>query len=338
MNIISRSEWGARAWRDQPYSTPLSSRTHFLVHYHGGTPRNDRGDANAKEIESIHYANGWSGIGYNFIVGQDGGIREGRGWSLVGAHCPNYNTIGIGVYVAVGGNQEPTKEALAAVRWLYEEACRKTGRTLAQGWHGRYYATACPGPILINWVKNGMKAGSYKAPVKSPSSDNSTYYEPKGVSMTVKQIQKAVNVKADGYYGAETHAAVRVLQKGLGVSADGLWGPATEKAYKSGSPVKTSSKPKPSSSSAPKFPLSRGAYFGPKSGPGSSVSGYYSHRADLKKFQQRMKSRGWNIDVDGLYGPNTAKIVRQFQREKRLRVDGLIGAATWRAAWSSPVT
>ncbi|MYR35751.1 hypothetical protein GTW20_26710 [Nocardiopsis alba] len=51
-----------------------------------------------------------------------------------------------------------------------------------------------------------------------------------------------------------------------------------------------------------------------------------------------MRARGWTISVDGLYGPQTDGVARSFQREKGLKVDGKIGAATWRAAWESPVT
>lgn len=93
--------------------------------------------------------------------------------------------------------------------------------------------------------------------------------------------------------------------------------------------------PKPA---APAFPLPRGSYFGPKSGPAKSVSGYVSHRADLKRWQQRMKDRGWAIAVDGLYGKKTADVAKAFQRQKGLTPDGLIGASTWAAAWTSPVT
>lgn len=89
---------------------------------------------------------------------------------------------------------------------------------------------------------------------------------------------------------------------------------------------------------APAFPLPGGWYFGPKSGPRHSVSGYYSHRAELRRWQQRMRDRGWRIGVDGLYGPETADIARSFQAEKGLSVDGLIGPATWAAAWTAPIT
>lgn len=109
--------------------------------------------------------------------------------------------------------------------------------------------------------------------------------------------------------------------------------------------VEQATKPKPTPAkkptpkpTAPAFPLPAGWYFGPKSGPTSSVSGYYSHRADLRRWQQRMRDRGWRLDADGLYGPATARVARQFQKEKRLTVDGLVGAATWKAAWSEPVT
>lgn len=88
----------------------------------------------------------------------------------------------------------------------------------------------------------------------------------------------------------------------------------------------------------PNFPLPAGWYFGPKTGPKESVSGYFSYRADLQRWQQRMKDRGWNIGVDGLYGPGTAEVATKFQREKGLVVDGKIGANTWRAAWNASVT
>lgn len=89
---------------------------------------------------------------------------------------------------------------------------------------------------------------------------------------------------------------------------------------------------------APPFPLPRGWYFGPSTGPKASVSGYYGHRADLKRWQEQMADRGWKIDVDGLYGPNTRKIAKAFQAEKGLDDDGLIGAQTWAAAWTAPRT
>ncbi|WP_246422086.1 peptidoglycan recognition protein family protein [Nocardiopsis mwathae] len=96
----------------------------------------------------------------------------------------------------------------------------------------------------------------------------------------------------------------------------------------------------PPTGKAPTFPLPHRWAFGPKSGPNWQVSGFYSHRSDLRRWQQRMLDRGWvGIgNADGLYGPRTARVARQFQAEKGLGVDALIGRATWDAAWTAPVT
>jgi murein L,D-transpeptidase YcbB/YkuD len=59
---------------------------------------------------------------------------------------------------------------------------------------------------------------------------------------------------------------------------------------------------------------------------------------DVRRWQQRMRDRGWRIDVDGIYGPQSAGIARQFQREKGLQVDGIVGPRTWAAAWTAPIT
>lgn len=91
-------------------------------------------------------------------------------------------------------------------------------------------------------------------------------------------------------------------------------------------------------SGAPAFPLPRGWYFGPSTGPKASVSGYYGHSAELATWQRQMAKRGWRITADGRYGPQTATVAKAFQREKGLVADGLIGAQTWIAAWTATVT
>lgn len=90
---------------------------------------------------------------------------------------------------------------------------------------------------------------------------------------------------------------------------------------------------------APPFPLPAGHYFGPKSGPAESHSGYYNNDDDkFRPWQAQMSARGWTITVDGYYGPQTEGVARSFQAEKGLAVDGLIGAQTWGAAWTEAIT
>lgn len=106
-------------------------------------------------------------------------------------------------------------------------------------------------------------------------------------------------------------------------------------AGKKPGPVPTPVKP---GVKAPRFPLPAGYYFGPKSGPKESVSGYYSHRTDLKVWQTQMAKRGWKINVDGYFDKQDEAVALAFQKDKHLHADGRVGPATWNAAWTASVT
>ena len=145
---------------------------------------------------------------------------------------------------------------------------------------------------------------------------------------------------ADGFFGPSTEADTKRFQREHGVAADGIVGPTTW-PLRLGKKSQPKPAPKPATKkrpATPKFPLPRGWYFGPRSGPKRSVSGYHGGRNHLKVWQRQMRGRGWKISTDGLYGPQTQRVARAFQKEKRLSVDGLIGKSTWDAAWEAPVT
>lgn len=57
-----------------------------------------------------------------------------------------------------------------------------------------------------------------------------------------------------------------------------------------------------------------------------------------RRYQRRMRDRGWVITVDGWFGPQSELVTRTFQEEKDLDVDGIVGPDTWRAAWEAPIT
>jgi hypothetical protein len=59
---------------------------------------------------------------------------------------------------------------------------------------------------------------------------------------------------------------------------------------------------------------------------------------DVHRWQAQMARRGWAIAVNSTYDAAAEHICRQFQEEKGLHVDGVVGANTWRAAWVAPVT
>jgi hypothetical protein len=58
---------------------------------------------------------------------------------------------------------------------------------------------------------------------------------------------------------------------------------------------------------------------------------------DVAQWQEKMRARGVPLVVDGIYGPASEAACRDFQEENGLSMDGIVGPATWRAAWTAPV-
>jgi hypothetical protein len=54
---------------------------------------------------------------------------------------------------------------------------------------------------------------------------------------------------------------------------------------------------------------------------------------EVLEWQHRMRDRQWSIDVDGVYGPASASVCREFQASKGLVADGQVGPVTWTACF-----
>jgi N-acetyl-anhydromuramyl-L-alanine amidase AmpD len=50
----------------------------------------------------------------------------------------------------------------------------------------------------------------------------------------------------------------------------------------------------------------------------------------VKRIQEQLEACGYMVDTDGIFGPQTDRIVRQFQEEYHLKVDGIVGMTTRR--------
>ena len=137
-----------------------------------------------------------------------------------------------------------------------------------------------------------------------------------------KLAERGWRIAADGDFGAQTEGVVIAFQQEKGLLSDGIVGADTWWAIwhvdvTSGAPA-----PRPSH---PEWP---GRYL--RIG---------SQGEDVLLFQARLYERGWRwLDVDGDFGPNTAKAVIQFQQEKGLTVDGVVGPSTWNSFWTAPVS
>ena len=65
-----------------------------------------------------------------------------------------------------------------------------------------------------------------------------------------------------------------------------------------------------------------------------STSSY--NQNDTRYAQQLLNTYGYNLDVDGHYGPKTQAAVRKFQKSQGLTVDGILGKNTWAALTAEP--
>lgn len=111
---------------------------------------------------------------------------------------------------------------------------------------------------------------------------------------------------------------------------------------------------KPAPGPAVGFPLPAGYYFGPASGGDRSVSGQHERRFAgktdrqwLQEFGRQVSRRGWSVGKgktylggagnSGIYGTEYAALIKAFQRDQHLTVDGLLGKKTWDAAYHNPL-
>jgi hypothetical protein len=151
--MISRAEWGAKGGQGAP-----DGKKHTVVIHHtvsGGTYSTlAEQKAHMRDIEATHLNQGWSGVGYNFVVFpatrwyRRTRIFEGRGWDYIPAAQANANTGTIAV--AVAGNfetKQPGAKLVGRLAAFSLRARRRKGVKKLRG-HRDYMGTACPGRNL----------------------------------------------------------------------------------------------------------------------------------------------------------------------------------------------
>ncbi|MBI5955983.1 MAG: N-acetylmuramoyl-L-alanine amidase, partial [Chloroflexi bacterium] len=120
-------------------------------------------DLAARDIARYHVErNGWPGIGYHFLVHQNGDIDGCNDLEAVSYHADGQEKInGVGmnnwryVGVALSGcfteGRAPTAAQMLAARWLIASIEYRLGRRLAVLGHKELGVTRCPGDNWIEW-------------------------------------------------------------------------------------------------------------------------------------------------------------------------------------------
>lgn len=97
----------------------------------------------------------------------------------------------------------------------------------------------------------------------------------------------------DGVFGPETEAKVRDFQRSTGLKVDGVAGGATW----------------------------------------TKLTGFVARQGSrgdhVSAMQSRLSANGYDVCIDGIFGPKTDAAVRRFQQDNGLLVDGIVGHQTW---------
>jgi len=118
-----------------------------------------------EEVRNWHVRdNGWSDIGYHFLIDRDGTVVKGRPIERNGAHVRGHNrgTIGISLFGGRAASKNDnfedhfTPEQDRALRKLINQLHAEYGDVPVTG-HNEYAAKGCPGFQVSSWLKDKPK-------------------------------------------------------------------------------------------------------------------------------------------------------------------------------------
>ncbi len=81
-------------WPKSRPTTPRNRTTAIIIHC---TATREGQRCDATDIDAMHRARKWSGIGYHYIIAADGSIEAGRPEGAIGSHVQSHNSYSIGI-------------------------------------------------------------------------------------------------------------------------------------------------------------------------------------------------------------------------------------------------
>uniref|UniRef100_A0A034VE47 Peptidoglycan-recognition protein LF n=1 Tax=Bactrocera dorsalis TaxID=27457 RepID=A0A034VE47_BACDO len=158
--LISRDEWSAQTEPEGMQKLQLPIERIIIAHISTAQCENRvQCDARVRGMQAFHiHSNGWGDIGYNFLIGGDGLVYEGRGWYNQGAHTTGYNGNSICIaFIGTFNVEVPTEKDLKAAQLLIDEGVRLGVLTGNYRLYGARQLTATESPgkalysIIMKW-------------------------------------------------------------------------------------------------------------------------------------------------------------------------------------------
>lgn len=157
VEVVSRSEWGARPWRGS-FTPHVIER---ITIHHAGDLNGVTGPAQFRGWQDWHLYLGWPDIAYHFIVGRDGNVYEGRPYTAAGDTATSYDPTGH-LLIVVEGNFDvdtPTPDQLEMLAEMIAWGSMRFGVSVdTVTGHRDHAATSCPGDSLYAAISDGSIA------------------------------------------------------------------------------------------------------------------------------------------------------------------------------------
>ncbi len=182
--------------------TPRKLTEYIAVHASATQPKMDVG---VKEIRQWHRAQGWTDIGYHYVIRRDGTLEVGRPEDVVGAHVSGFNNNSIGICLVGGVDSKLkaednfTSAQYAELAVLLRKLKAKYPKAIIQG-HRDFPKVKkdCPCFDVRKWIaETGVFDTSNAKPLPNArsvevSKENNTVYSiAKRYGYTVAEILKA---------------------------------------------------------------------------------------------------------------------------------------------------
>lgn len=218
--------------------------TNLLVVHVTATPA--AMDIGAKEVDAMHRAKGWSGIGYHFVIRRNGKVETGRNIRQIGAHVQGWNSVSIGVAL-VGGIDESgrpqdnrTPEQTASLIQLltqlqktypHAEVCGHRDLSPDKNRDGVIspdeHIKACPCFDAIPWARaNGLRAANIRGYWDQRAPAIETLHAPDERTAYLQRLLARAGYAfgpIDGHLGKRTRAAIEQYQSWNGLKVSGAF-------------------------------------------------------------------------------------------------------------------
>ena len=109
-----------------------------------------RGDG-AEDIHYWHKQRGWSGIGYHYVIKEDGRIENGRPQYWEGAHVRGHNANTLGICLI--GKDEFTPDQFDSLRGLLDRLRVEHPSAVIVGHRDLDSSKTCPNFDVQHWYK-----------------------------------------------------------------------------------------------------------------------------------------------------------------------------------------